>query len=1281
MVVNSGTDFCVHSRLKLKSPNSPAKRKATWLLRSILFAGFLLLPIISAGEPAPKRILIVTSYELDRPANTIFIQGMRSTIGAGTVGSVEFFYEFQESTRISTDKYEDEMVSYMQRKYEGEKFDLIVALGAPALRILLRNESDLFPHTPKVFYFNDESEKTVQSFWPRTTGVWANLALPQTLDAALAVQPDIRRVLVISGNSSQDKLLREESQRELLPYEGKLEFTYLNDVTMDELKKSVASLPKDAIVLYLSFFLDSQGHNYSGPEAVSKFAPSSSVPIYGISETYLGSGIVGGSLINFEGLGKRTGQIGLRVLAGEKAQDIVPQTLPNTTVFDWRQLQRWNLDEKKLPAGSIVKSKTLTFWEQNKWYVMAIFAALMIEGLLIARLLFTQSRRARAEKESARLALLAATEHQRIGEIVSNVPGLVWETLTDPVTKERRTAFISDHVQTMLGYTVAEWLAEPPGFGFRIIADEEERERAQRESELAVSTGEETVSEFRWTAKDGRKVWVENHLTPIFDDHGKVIGLRGVTLDISGRKQAEERERQTQERSSAIVRAIPDLIFLQSPDGVYLDHHAKDPKDLLLPPEEFIGKNIRDVLPPPLAAQFSECFQRVSDDLTPQVLEYKLPLGEADRWFEARMVRSGDNVLSVVRDITNGKLAEASLHESEVNYRTIFNTANDAIFVYEVQTGAILDVNERTCEMYGYTVAEARSLTIADLCSNEPSYTTNEAMGLIQKAATGEPLFFEWRAKNKSGQFFWVEVGLRPILFDRKECLLAIVRDITDRKQAIDVLRLSEERFGKAFRANPQPMAIVSVPEGRYIDVNDSFLTMSGHTRTEVIGHTWIELNVWESPQVCADFLQRLLERGSLVNVERSFRTKDGSRRQLLSSAEQFDLNGEQCLLIASSDISERKEAEVALQRAHEEVSRLKNQLEEENVYLQEEIKSAQNFGEIVGNSDALKYVLFKIEQVGPTDSTVLITGETGTGKELVARAIHHASNRRHRPLVKVNCAALSPTLIESEFFGHEKGAFTGAGARKLGRFELANGASIFLDEIGELPPELQVKLLRVIQEGEIERLGSSKTIKVDVRIIAATNRNLELEVKKRLFREDLWYRLNVFPVTVPPLRQRREDIPLLVEHFVRRSAKKLGKVIESVSPATLKSLCDYSWPGNVRELANVIERAVINSQGPVLRIGQDFTEPEVEKLAQATKTLEENERDHITRILAETGWRIEGRQGAARILGINPSTLRSRISKLGIQKPGLALNSSIAVNEDFFLSNQNASDLINQDT
>ena len=472
-----------------------------------------------------------------------------------------------------------------------------------------------------------------------------------------------------------------------------------------------------------------------------------------------------------------------------------------------------------------------------------------------------------------------------------------------------------------------------------------------------------------------------------------------------------------------------------------------------------------------------------------------------------------------------------------------------------------------------------------------------------------------------------------------------------ERERLLHDLHESEELFAKVFRVSPLPMSLLTETELRYLDVNNAFLEMSGFTRDEVIGHTAIELRVCETAELRDAFIQDLRQHGSLLNVEAKFRRNDGSFRVLLSSTELVDCASEQCILVVSTDITERKESELALQHAHEELKQLKNQLEEENIYLQEELHLDHSFGEIVGNSDAIKYVLAKIRQVAPTNSTVLIQGETGTGKELVARAIHNASAQRERPLIKVNCAALSPTLIESELFGHEKGAFTGAAARKLGRFELADGGTIFLDEVGELPLDLQAKLLRVVQEGEFERVGGSRTLKVNVRLITATNRDLKAEVDHGRFREDLWYRLNVFPITVPPLRQRKEDIPLLVEHFVSRSAKRLGKNITSISGRTMQILERHSWPGNVRELANVVERAVIGAHGPVLDFGgsvelvkDDATEP---------VTLQEMERDYIVRILESTGWRVEGPYGAAKILGLNASTLRARMHKLGIHRNG----------------------------
>jgi formate hydrogenlyase transcriptional activator len=302
--------------------------------------------------------------------------------------------------------------------------------------------------------------------------------------------------------------------------------------------------------------------------------------------------------------------------------------------------------------------------------------------------------------------------------------------------------------------------------------------------------------------------------------------------------------------------------------------------------------------------------------------------------------------------------------------------------------------------------------------------------------------------------------------------------------------------------------------------------------------------------------------------------------------------------------------------------------------------------------SDGLKYVLYRAEQVAATNTTVLILGETGTGKDLIAAAIHDMSPRRDRPLITVNCAALPGNLIESELFGREKGAFTGADTRQVGRFEVANGSTLCLDEIGELPLELQAKLLRVIQHGEFERLGSSRTTKVDVRIVATTNRDLEEEVRKGRFRQDLYYRLNVFPITVPPLRQRKEDIPLLVEAFIERFARKLGKQISSVQKKTMKTLQEYPWPGNVRELESVLERAAVLCSGPVLQLA-DKLEISSPSMSSTIRTLEEVERNQILKILSETRWRIEGRDGAAGILGLHPSTLRARMHKLGILRPG----------------------------
>ena len=406
--------------------------------------------------------------------------------------------------------------------------------------------------------------------------------------------------------------------------------------------------------------------------------------------------------------------------------------------------------------------------------------------------------------------------------------------------------------------------------------------------------------------------------------------------------------------------------------------------------------------------------------------------------------------------------------------------------------------------------------------------------------------------------------------------------------------------------------------------------------------------------------------------AEYRFRRADGSYAHVHERGSIVrDESGKPLRRIGSlMDVSDRQQAEEALKDALAEVQRLKDRLEAENVYLRSEVSGVHRYGNLVGESEGMRKVLQHVAQVAATDMTVLILGETGTGKELVARAVHEKSARRERPLVKVNCSALPGELIESELFGHEKGAFTGATERQVGRFELADGATIFLDEVAELPLRLQPKLLRVLQEGEFERLGSGKTIKVNARVIAATNRNLAEAVQKERFRLDLYYRLNVYPIQLPPLRERGDDIGLLAQAFLREAGRRLGRVFEPLPADVLDALRRYEWPGNVRELQNVIERAAVTSTTSVLQLPEGWELPlgagvssgmPMGAAAGRTKdgagslpaaTLEQLHRKHILEVLNQTGWRIEGPKGAAVILGLNPSTLRSRMDKLGIHKP-----------------------------
>ncbi len=481
-----------------------------------------------------------------------------------------------------------------------------------------------------------------------------------------------------------------------------------------------------------------------------------------------------------------------------------------------------------------------------------------------------------------------------------------------------------------------------------------------------------------------------------------------------------------------------------------------------------------------------------------------------------------------------------------------------------------------------------------------------------------------------------------------------LIHDAARRKEYEEELRTAEEKFRTVADFTYDCEYWVNT-DGSLEYISPSCERISGYSPDEFLANPSLlkEIIIAEDRDAWEEHFLHFHSKQTPREVQFRITRKDGQIRWIEHNCQPvIDQNGElKGVRAGNRDITTRKQTELAFKKAYAEIETLKNQLAAETEYLQREIKLSHNFENIIGASPALKYVLYKVEQIAATNSTVLVLGESGTGKELIARAIHSKSPLSGRALVKVNCAALPSDLIESELFGHERGAFTGARERQLGRFEVAHGTTLFLDEIGELPLAMQAKLLGVLQDWEFERLGSSQTIKVDVRVIAATNRDLEEEVRKGRFREDLFFRLNVFPITVPPLRQRLEDIPLLAQFFVEKASRRLGRSIEQIPQSVVHKLQAYSWPGNVRELGNVLERAVINSPGRRLRLEETLSEETGEKTT-TLLSLEEIERNHILQVLDFTNWRIEGKKGAAQILVMNPSTLRSRIRKLGIEKP-----------------------------
>jgi len=641
-------------------------------------------------------------------------------------------------------------------------------------------------------------------------------------------------------------------------------------------------------------------------------------------------------------------------------------------------------------------------------------------------------------------------------------------------------------------------------------------------------------------------------------------------------------------------------------------------------------------------------------------------------------IEEGRLVLTVVRDISDRKRAEEALHQTEERFRLLVDGARDhAIFMLD-QDGNVLTWNPGAQRLKGYRAEEiiGRHFSIfypqEDIERGKPAHELRVAVSEGQYEEEG------WRIRN-DGSRFWANViitalrkpGIGLIGFSK------VTRDLTNRRRAEESLlvELSNTLLSSLDMRKMLTVIAASIQnliphDYATIALYDKAADMLRVQELKAGQPAEIMLSLETSPAGWTFknreplFMKRLdttqFSKESLAHQIRAG-VKSGCWLPLNSHGEvigtlfigsrresAFDPHSAEMLLQMASQIA------VAIDsvQASQQILELSNKLKEEKRYLEEEIRTEYSFDEIVGKSPVLKRVLKQVEVVAPTDATALIQGETGTGKELIARAIHNLSQRKEHTFVKLNCSAIPHGLLESELFGHEKGAFTGAIAQRIGRLELANRGTLFLDEVGDLPLELQPKLLRALQEREIERLGGRRTIIVDIRLIAATNRDLAAMVKEGLFRSDLYYRLRVFPVLIPPLRERREDIPLLVNYFVDKHAHRMNRRIEAVPSEVMNALVKWHWPGNVRELENFIERAVILTSGPTLRAPlAELTMPEETVAPSADSALETAERDHILRIVREAGGVIGGPGGAAEKLGVKRTTLNAKLKKLGIHR------------------------------
>jgi PAS domain S-box-containing protein len=779
----------------------------------------------------------------------------------------------------------------------------------------------------------------------------------------------------------------------------------------------------------------------------------------------------------------------------------------------------------------------------------------------------------------------------------------------------------------------------------------------------------------RYRRPDGTWVWVNLSVSPMWLPGEEPSYHIAMVEDISAlmcsegelassraelERRVEERTakmRESEERFRTYVDEAPTGIVITDRNGAMIDVTPSAERIAGVSRAALIGKRFSDFAPPFLRAVAETAYAGFVE--TGQIeRDVRIQRGAAIVWVNLHGVALGpDRFLTFFTDVNERKEAEAALAESETRMALALKAAKMGVWETDFES---FDSywSEESLAILGLPFSEKRlplSLT-ADLVYPEDRERLNLHIKAILHLPDGPGLFdCIYRIVRADGALRWVhamgqarirEVGRRPaysgIILDITEQKLAEVQLASERKRLRDIL---DGIFGC--------VCLIS-PDGILLEVNQAPLERVGLSKEDVIGITvWNTPPISYSPEVQTRVREAVARAaaGEVTRYDQDVRVAGGGISSLdITFSPLLDEHGSITGVLAFGvDVTERNRAKNALREALDEVSQLKDRIDAENVLLREHIQTVRGRVRIIGQSAAIQNVLSHAREVAKTDSNVLILGETGTGKELLAEAIHEWSARQNRPLVRVACAAIPATLLESELFGREKGAYTGALTKQIGRFEAAEGGTLFLDEIGELPAEIQVKLLRVLDSQQFEHLGSFKTLQADVRIIAATNRDLEKAIRAGIFREDLFHRLNVFPLTIPPLRERAEDIPELVWSFVKDLSLKTGKAISVISPDLMHAIQRQPWPGNVRELRNAIERAMILSKGPELRVElpKVISSPPVEEA-----TLDGVERAHIVKTLEQTGWRIRGENGAAKRLGLNPTTLESKMSRLGIERP-----------------------------